>query len=108
TVDPASHRIGNIKFVFPRRVMNNNVSTYLNCGSTMTGLLADQGRVTASLLTEIAPDSKGGTSVTTTLQATAKRVDGTNTDAVDCGSTGELEERLRKIITLRATNLRGS
>ena len=106
TVDATNGRVGNIKFIMTRKMVGGAVSRYLNCGSTVTGPLADQGRVTASMTTDITPDGKGGTSMVTSIQASARRVDGTSADALDCGSTGELEELLRKAVLLRVSNLR--
>lgn len=109
TLDRPNGRMGNLKFVAPRSFKgtpNAAMSTYFNCGSTMTGALADQGRITASLISEIKPDGNGGTRLQTAFTGSARRRDGTSADAVDCATTGQLEDWISKFVTLRVAELR--
>jgi hypothetical protein len=98
TNDPSSGRLGNTNFWKSRRLGNEPISTYLNCGSTITGLAADTYRVYISLLTAVRPDGSGGSELETAFTAQAQNMEGTTADRVACGTTGRLEERIQKMV----------
>lgn len=98
TIDPATARIGNTNFWKSRRLADQPISTYLNCGDTLTGPAADVYRIYMSLISAVRPDGKGGSELETAFTGQARNMDGASGDRVACGSTGRLEERIQKII----------
>jgi hypothetical protein len=95
TNDPASGRVGNTDFWKSRKLGGQAISTYLNCGESITGAAADNYRVYISLLSEVRPDGSGSV-LETAFTATARNMEGTTADRVACGTTGRLEERIYK------------
>ena len=96
TNDPASGRIGNADFWKSRKLGGEAISTFLDCGSSITGAAADNYRVYISLLSAVRPDGSGGSELETAFTATARNMEGTTADRVACGTTGRLEERIQK------------
>ena len=43
--DPASGQVGNTNFWKTRKLGNESISTYLNCGDSLTGAVADNYRI---------------------------------------------------------------
>ena len=58
--EPANGRIGNTNFFKTRKLANEAISTYLDCGNSITGPAADNYRVYISLVSVVRPDGKGG------------------------------------------------
>jgi hypothetical protein len=100
TNDPASGRFGNVDFWKSRRLGDQPMSTYLNCGDSFTGPAADNYRIYISLLSTVRSDGKGASELETAFHAQAQNMEGTSSDRVPCGSTGRLEERIRKAVLL--------
>ncbi len=101
TNDPATGRFGNIDFWKTRRLGDQAMSTYLNCGESFTGPTANNYRVYISLLSVVRPDGQGGSELETAFSAQAQNMEGTSADRIPCGSTGRLEERIRKSLLLK-------
>jgi len=101
TNDPATGRIGNTDFWKQRRLGNEAMSTYLNCGESFTGPVANNYRIYISLLSVIRPDGKGASELETAFHAQAQNMEGSSADRISCGSTGRLEERIRKSVLLK-------
>ena len=101
THDPATGRIGNTDFWKQRRLGNEPLSSYLNCGDSFTGPLANTYRIYISLLSQVRPDGKGGSELETAFHAQAQNMEGSSGDRIACGSTGRLEERIRKTVLLK-------
>jgi len=89
-------QMGNAGFQ-TRRVGDKRMSTYLDCGSTLAGRLADIYDVTLMVLVRLTATSDGGTAATTYVDATAKSrsVSG---NAVHCQSRGGLEQRVADLV----------
>ena len=101
TNDPASGRVGNPDFWKARKLGGQPISTYLNCGDSITGAAADNYRVYISLLSAVGPDGSGGSQLETAFTATARNMEGTTADRVACGTTGRLEERIYKEVVAK-------
>ena len=101
THDPATGRFGNADFWKQRRLANEAMSTYLNCGESFTGPVANNYRIYMSLLSMVRPDGKGGSELETAFSAQAQNMEGSSGDRIACGSTGKLEERIRKGVLLK-------
>jgi hypothetical protein len=101
TNDPATGRFGNTDFWKQRRLGNEAMSTFLNCGESFTGPVANNYRIYISLLSIIRPDGKGASELETGFSAQAQNMEGSAGDRIACGSTGRLEERIRKGVLLK-------
>lgn len=101
TNDPATGRFGNLDFWKSRRLADQPMSTWLNCGESFTGPAANNYRIYISLLSIVRPDGKGASELETAFHAQAQNMEGTSGDRIPCGSTGRLEERLRKAVLLK-------
>ncbi|MBK6489892.1 MAG: hypothetical protein IPF98_24230 [Gemmatimonadetes bacterium] len=75
------------------------ISKYLNCGSGMTGLNADNWRVYVTALAFVEAADSATTTLRLAMIGGAQDVAGSSTDPVACGSTGSFEslviERLK-------------
>lgn len=101
THDPASMVFGNTDFWKSRRLGDVALSTYLNCGESFTGPVANNYRIYMSLLSKVHSDGKGGSELETAFSAQAQNMEGSSSDRIACGSTGRLEERIRKSVLLK-------
>jgi hypothetical protein len=96
--DPATRTVGNGSFVVSRTLAGEPLSRFLACGTTAVGRpLADEARVQIDMRTVVTAEGDGS-SVRTTLQATARANNGTSSDTVPCNSTGRLEERIANMV----------
>ena len=102
TSDPATGQVGNPNFWKTRRLGKEAISTYLNCGDTFNGAAADNYRVYISLISMVRPDGRGGSELETAFSALAQNMEGTAGDRVACGTTGRLEEQIRRSLLLKA------
>ena len=80
---------------------NEALSSYLNCGESFTGPVANNYRIYISLISVVRPDGKGASELETAFSAQAQNMEGTSADRIACGSTGRLEERIRKTVLLK-------
>jgi hypothetical protein len=101
THDPSTGRFGNTDFWKQRRLGNEAMSTYLSCGESFTGPAANNYRIYISLMSMVRPDGKGGSELETAFSAHAQNMEGSSADRIACGSTGRLEERIRKSVLLK-------
>lgn len=101
THDPATGRYGNSDFFKTRRFANEPLSAFLNCGESFTGSVANNYRIYMALMSIVRPDGKGGSEVETAFSAQAQNMEGSSGDRISCGSTGRLEERIRKTLLLK-------
>ena len=101
TNDPATGRIGNSDFWKARRFANEPISAFLSCGETFTGSAANNYRIYMSLVSIVRPDGKGASELETAFSAQAQNMEGTSSDRIACGSTGKLEERIRKTVLVK-------
>jgi hypothetical protein len=99
--EPATGRVGNADFWKTRKLANEPISTYLSCGDSFAGAAADNYRIYMSLISAVRPDGKGTSELETSFTARAKNMEGTAGDHVACGTTGRLEELIRKSVLSR-------
>lgn len=92
--NPPGHQIGNDNFWKMRQMAGHPLTSFVDCGSGPTGPKALTYRVYMSLLTNVATDGQGGTTIQTTFVPMAQDVSGTSSDRIPCGTTGRLEEML--------------
>jgi hypothetical protein len=101
TNDPSTGRFGNTDFWKTRRLGGQAMSTYLSCGESFAGPAANNYRIYISLISMVRPDGKGASELETAFAAQAQNMEGTSGDRIPCGSTGRLEERIRKGLLLK-------
>ena len=102
--EPANGRIGNTNFFKTRKLANEAISTYLDCGNSITGPAADNYRVYISLVSVVRPDGKGGSELETAFTGQAQNMEGTAGDKVACGTTGRLEQRIEQSLLRKAAD----
>ena len=99
--DPGMGRHGSASFVVPRRLLDKPVWQYFDCGVGLNGRLAENGRITALVITTLLPQPDGTTSASTQVSASLRRTDSATGTLLTCASTGALEEFLRGAIAKR-------
>jgi hypothetical protein len=102
TNDRASGQYGNAGFIVPRRIAGRPIGEFFSCGMSMTGPRIDSGRVYGNVMSVIADDGAGGSTVVTHVSATLRPNSGNASDPITCASTGALEALLQANV---ATNL---
>jgi hypothetical protein len=96
-LDPAAGVIGNGNFR-PGRLGGRSLSTFLDCGSGLTGPYADAYAVRMSLLVQLSPAPDGGTLVRTSIDAYAEDRS-VNARPIHCRSRGVLERQIWDMIS---------
>lgn len=95
-IDPATGTIGNGNFR-PRRLGGRSLSTFLDCGSGLTGPYADAYAVRMSLLVQLSPAPGGGTTVRTAIDAYAEDR-AVSARPIHCYSKGTLERQIWSMV----------
>ena len=93
---PARKEMGNRGYV-ARRVEGKRMNTYVDCGSNLSGQLANLYEVTLSVVVRLADAADGGTQVETTVDAYGKPRT-TSGNQVHCQSRQTLEERIGDLV----------
>lgn len=99
--DSARGYLINGRFVKLRSLAGSPLSTYLNCGSGMTGPNADSFRVTMAIAALFDATGPNTSRLRLTVLAGAESTEGVSKSAVACGSSGVLEERILKTIRVK-------
>ena len=101
TVDRAALTIGRNRLLIRRTFNQVRSSRFFSCGDDLvSGPNADNGEITANVVSQL--EERGSDSaIATTVTATIRLYTGTSGGPIRCGSTGEIEERLRKAIEKR-------
>ena len=94
--DPTNGQVGNRNFVKTHRLAGEPISSYVDCGMMVTGLVADSYRVTMSLVSQVTPRD-GGSNVETWLTAAARDI-ATSTGDISCVSKGVLETKVNQLV----------
>jgi hypothetical protein len=97
-VDSRQKLLGNSAFTTRRRLGGQPLSTYLSCGSTLSGPIANQYDVRLSVLSQILPSAGGDARIRTRVEATARSRDGASSSSVPCATTGGLETRIAELL----------
>lgn len=104
--DSVGGMIGHLKLVRSRRLDRTPLSAYFDCGSTMTGLRADNYRITMPLLVMLDPLGADRTTMRIALIASAQDPTGSSNQPVLCCTTGALEIRIHKAVVEQVRELR--
>lgn len=103
--DSARGYLINGRFIKLRSLAGSPLSTFVNCGSGMTGPNADSYRVTMAIAALIDATGPNTSRLRLTVLAGAENTEGVSKAAVACGSSGLLEERLLRTIRLKIRGL---
>jgi len=101
-IDQPSGTVGNRSFVRTRTLDGKRMSAYFDCGSSMTGMRADEGRMTITAVSRATDVANGETSLATTVSGTVQTNEGASAQNIPCASTGVLEESIRSAVARRA------
>jgi hypothetical protein len=95
-------KTGTAEFVYENRRLldGKRLSTYVECGSTMTGERADMYSVSIRLNEAVEARGPEASAVYVLVNAWARDV-GVSTDPVPCTSTRALEKRIAELVTAR-------
>lgn len=99
--DSARGYLINGRFTKFRSLAGSPLSTYLNCGSGMTGPNADAFRVTMAIAAFFDATGPNTSRLRLTVLAGAESTEGVSKSAVACASTGVLEERVLRTIRVK-------
>lgn len=101
--NPEAGVLGSVDFQATRRLGDHRLSLFLDCGSTITGSMADQGELTMTVVTQVRPaDLSGDQSEVSTLVKGTARQHGLSSSQTECTSTGRLEDMIATRLQLRA------
>ena len=100
-IDPPSGTIGNRALTRSRTLSGKRMSAYFDCGSSMTGMRADEGRMVMSVVTRATTGAGGQTSLSTTVSGAVQTNEGASAQTIPCASTGILEETIRSAVARR-------
>jgi hypothetical protein len=92
--DEQSHTVRTRAHRMARQIHGKRRSELLDCGSTMTGLRADNWDVTVEVVTGLRQENPARTRVATLITAVARPREGTSNSPVSCQSKGELERMI--------------
>ena len=95
----------NGRFIKLRELAGFPLSTYLNCGSGMTGPNADSFRVTMAIAAFVDGTGPNASRLRLTVLAGAESTEGVSKSAIACGTSGLLEERILKTIRSKIRGL---
>jgi hypothetical protein len=103
---PVTHRVpsrwemGNRGYV-ARRVDGRRMNSYVDCGSNLSGALANLYEVTLSVVVRLDDAEGGGTTVATTVDAYGRPIT-TRGNQVHCQSRETLERRIGDLVFEKA------
>jgi hypothetical protein len=100
-IDPPTGSVGNRSFIRSRTLGSKRLSAYFDCGSSMTGMRADEGRMNLSVVSRATAGTDGQTSLATTVSGTVQTNEGASAQTIPCASTGLLEETIRSAVARR-------
>ena len=102
--DPSTMTVGNGGMDLRQKLNGEPLNTYLDCGTTTAGVVANVYRVHLTVWSRVTPGPAGaGSQLQTTVSATARNP-GSSSAPVRCASTGRLEQLIQNQ-TLRAIAL---
>lgn len=85
-------------FEVRRKLADRPLSEYLDCGSTMTGLIANRYTVHLTVESRLKPGPQGGSTLTIGVSGSARNPQGASSSPVNCASTGRLEAAMARLV----------
>lgn len=77
-----------------RQYAGERLSALFHCGQTLTGDRADTWRLQIEIASQAQQDGSTHTRLTTRVSATARTMDGSSTNEVQCSTRGRLEQKI--------------
>jgi hypothetical protein len=99
--DAATGQVGNTNFTKSRQLAAQPISSYLDCGDSLTGPSADIYRIYMSLVSVVRPAASGTSELETAFQASGQNMSGAAAERVACTSTGRFEERIQRMVLIK-------
>lgn len=99
--DSVRGMVGVTSLTAMRRFTNGPISRFLNCGSGITGLNADNWRVFITTFAFVEAADSTHATLRLAMVGGARDVAGTSTEPVACGSTGVFEAMVAERVKLR-------
>jgi hypothetical protein len=96
--DSVGGALGNLKFHKMRKLAGEPISSFLSCGSGMTGPNANAYRVYMAVRSVVAPTREGGTILRSLFFAGALDIAGGSKYAMPCESNGRFEILIGKMV----------
>ena len=100
TIDETSYRVARTNLIVRRLLGGQRASVYFDCGQSLTGARADEGRLTVNVASQATPTATG-TVVATEATAIVRSNEGTSNAAIGCNSTGRLENQIHEMVKRR-------
>jgi hypothetical protein len=92
--DPTRGMVQSEKIAAIHRYAGERMSELFHCGQTLTGDRADSWRLQIEITSQAQRDGSDHTQLTTRINASARAMDGTSTNAVPCATRGRLEQKI--------------
>jgi hypothetical protein len=102
STDAASLTVSNTSFNVRRRLADQPLSRYLDCGTNLSGVIANSYRVELSVSSSLTPATGGETMLETRVSASAVSPQGASSAPIRCVSTGRLETDIANLATVAA------
>lgn len=102
TMDTGQRTAGNTSLQVRRQLGGQPLSRYFECGTNLTGNIANNYRLEISVISRLDPDGQGGTRLQTRVTGLARSPEGASSNPVNCGTTGRLESDLANLVKLGA------
>lgn len=99
-VDANAGRVQYFRQVYDHTIAGKPASSYVDCGSTATGPRTDSYRIRLTINEAVTQPLGGKTTLHTTLQVSAHSTSVSGSE-LECSSTGQLEQRIAKLVTAR-------
>ncbi len=97
--DAAQHQVQTRGQVLRQRLNGIALSSYFDCGSELSGSIADSWRLKLDASMAVAPGaSADSSSLQTLLVATASPIEGTSAQVSPCSSRGQLEMKIAQLV----------
>ena len=100
-LDEGSRQISSSDTRAPRTLGGKPLGDYLDCGSGISGPRVDGYDVAYTLVSVVTPAGGDSTAVQSSLVASATSRGGTSNAPVDCVTTGMLEKRVARLVSLK-------
>lgn len=94
----AGQRIASADVAVRRKLAGKSLSEYLDCGSNLTGLVANSYRVRLRVSSALKAGPQGGSALQTSVSASATSPQGASSAPVNCATTGRLEAELAQLV----------
>jgi hypothetical protein len=98
SVDATQRTVSAADVEVRRQLAGKSLSEYLDCGSNLTGLIANSYRVRLTVASALKPGPQGGSTLQTSVSASATSPQGASSAPVNCATTGRLEANLAQLV----------